>query len=108
MITVRNAGNSAAQEVTVTDSVPSGMRFAEASPSVTPTAEGILTWKLGEMPPGDERTINLQMIPERQGELGSVASVQFAAQASVRTVANSPQTRVHRTLAQKASSATHN
>ncbi len=90
VITVRNAGNSAAQEVTVTDSVPSGMRFAEASPSVTPTAEGILTWKLGEMPPGDERTINLQMIPERQGELGSVASVQFAAQASVRTVATLP------------------
>jgi uncharacterized repeat protein (TIGR01451 family) len=90
VITVRNAGNSIAQDVTVVDSVPSGMRFAESSPPVNPTAEGLLTWKLGEMPPGDERTINLQMIPERQGELGSVASVHFAAQASVRTVATLP------------------
>ena len=66
------------------------MRFSEANPPVSPTGEGILTWKLGEMPAGDERTINLQMIPERQGELGSVATVHFAAQASLRTVATQP------------------
>lgn len=90
VITVRNAGNSAAHDVTVVDSVPLGMRFSEANPEVSPNAEGILTWKLGEMPAGDERTINLQMIPERQGELGSVATVHFTAQASLRTVATQP------------------
>ncbi len=90
VITVRNAGNSTAHDVIVDDSIPLGMRFNEANPPVNPTAEGLLRWKLGEMPPGDERTINLQMIPERQGELGSVASVHFAAQASLRTVATQP------------------
>lgn len=90
VITVRNAGNSTAHDVTVVDSVPLGMRFSEANPQVNPNAEGILTWKLGEMPAGDERTINLQMIPERQGELGSVATVHFTAQASLRTVATQP------------------
>ena len=90
VITVRNAGNSTAHDVTVQDSVPLGMRFSEANPPVNPTAEGLLTWQLGEMHAGDERTINLQMIPERQGELGSVASVHFAAQASLRTVATQP------------------
>lgn len=90
VITVRNAGNSTAHDVTVVDSVPLGMRFSEANPQVSPNAEGLLTWKLGEMPAGDERTINLQMIPERQGELGSVATVHFAAQASLRTVATQP------------------
>ncbi|MDX1927508.1 MAG: hypothetical protein SFV81_13385, partial [Pirellulaceae bacterium] len=90
VITVRNAGNSTAHDVTVVDSVPLGMRFSEANPEVSPNAEGILTWKLGEMPAGDERTINLQMIPERQGELGSVATVHFTAQASLRTVATQP------------------
>ncbi len=89
-ITVRNTGNFTAHDVTVVDSVPRGMRFADANPPVTPSADGILTWKLGEMKAGDERTISLEMIPEMEGELGSVASVHFAAQASVRTVATLP------------------
>ena len=90
VITVRNAGNSTAQDVQVIDSVPIGASFAEAMPAVTPTAEGVLVWSLGEMAPGDERTINLQIVPERQGELGSTAVVRFAAQASVRTLATLP------------------
>lgn len=90
IITVRNAGNSPAQDVEVIDSVPSGASFAEAMPAVTPTAEGIMVWKLGEMGPNDERTITLQIIPERQGEMGSTAAVRFAAQASMRTTATLP------------------
>ncbi len=90
IITVRNAGNSAAQDVEVIDTIPNGARFAESMPAVTPTAEGILVWKLGEMGPGDERTITLQIVPERQGELGSTAAVRFAAQASMRTLATLP------------------
>lgn len=90
VITVRNAGNSVAQDVEVVDSVPHGASFAEAIPAVTPTPEGVLVWQLGEMGPGDERTINLQIVPERQGELGSTAAVKFAAQVSVRTLATLP------------------
>ena len=91
VITVRNAGNATAHDVIVIDRVPKGARFVESSPSLTPTSEGVLTWMLGEMSAGDERTISLQIIPEVEGEVGSVASVHFAAQASVRTVATLPQ-----------------
>jgi uncharacterized repeat protein (TIGR01451 family) len=91
VIVVRNAGNATAHDVTVVDRVPRGVRFAEASPSVTPASDGTLVWKLGEMAAGDEKTINLQIVPEAEGEIGSVASVHFAAQASVRTMATSPQ-----------------
>lgn len=95
IITVRNAGNATAHDVMVVDTVPRGMRFHEANPPIEPTADGLLTWNLGEMPAGDERTVNLQLIPEREGELGSVASVHFAAQASVRTVATQPKLELH-------------
>lgn len=91
VITVRNAGTAAAHEVTVVDRVPQGARFVESSPSISPTTDGLLAWSLGEMAPGDERTISLQLIPEVEGEVGSVATVQFAALASVRTVATLPQ-----------------
>jgi uncharacterized repeat protein (TIGR01451 family) len=91
VITVRNAGNATAHEVTVVDRVPQGAQFADASPTTNPTADGVLTWLLGEMAAGDEKTISLQIIPQVEGEVGSVASVHFAAQASVRTVATLPQ-----------------
>ncbi len=94
VITVRNAGNATAHNVTVVDSVPQGVRFVEATPNERPNAEGLLTWRLGEMAAGDEKTITLQLVPEAQGEIGSVASVHFAAQASVRTVATLPRVEV--------------
>lgn len=90
VIAVRNAGNAVAHDVSVVDSVPQGARFVESVPAATPNAQGILAWNLGEMAAGEDRTITLQIIPEVQGEVGSVASVHFAAQASVRTVATLP------------------
>jgi uncharacterized repeat protein (TIGR01451 family) len=95
IITVRNAGSATAHDVTVVDRVPRGSRFAEALPSATPTADGTLVWNLGEMAAGDERSISIQIIPEVEGEVGSVASVHFTAQASVRTVATLPQLALH-------------
>jgi uncharacterized repeat protein (TIGR01451 family) len=91
VITVRNAGSSTAHEVMVVDQVPRGSRFAESIPAVAPSDDGTLVWRLGEMGPGDERSISLQIVPEVEGEVGSVASVHFAAQASVRSVATLPQ-----------------
>ncbi len=90
VIAVRNAGNATAHDVRVVDSVPQGSRFIDASPAATPDAQGVLSWSLGEMAAGDERTITLQIVPEVQGEVGSNALVYFAAQASVRTVATLP------------------
>lgn len=90
VIAVRNAGNATAHDVRVVDSVPQGSRFVESSPAASPDAQGLLSWSLGEMAAGDERTITLQIVPEVQGEVGSNALVYFAAQASVRTVATLP------------------
>jgi uncharacterized repeat protein (TIGR01451 family) len=90
VISVRNAGNATAHDVRVVDIVPRGSRFIEATPAVTPDAQGLMTWQLGEMAAGDEQTITLQIVPEVQGEVGSRAIVYFAAQASVRTVATLP------------------
>ncbi len=90
VISVRNAGNATAHDVRVVDSVPQGVRFSGSAPEAAPTTDGILTWNLGEMAAGDERTITVELIPEVQGEVGSNALVYFAAQASVRTVATLP------------------
>ena len=89
VINVRNVGAVEALDVEVHDRIPAGMRLADASPA--PQIQGnLLMWQIGSMPAGDERTITLQLIPEQEGELGSVARVSFEAAASVRTIATRP------------------
>ena len=89
IINVRNVGSVEALDVEVHDRIPAGMRLADASPA--PQIRGnLLMWQIGSMPAGDERTITLQLIPEQEGELGSVARVSFEAAASVRTIATKP------------------
>ena len=93
VINVRNVGAVEALDVEVHDRIPAGMRLADASPP--PQIQGnLLMWQIGSMPAGDERTITLQLIPEQEGELGSVARVSFEAAASVRTIATRPMLKI--------------
>ncbi|WP_442506885.1 hypothetical protein SH528x_005759 [Novipirellula sp. SH528] len=93
VIHVQNVGSVEALDVQVHDRVPQGMRMIDASP--TPQQQGeILVWELGAMPAGDERTVTMQLVPEQEGELGSVARVTFEAAASVRTISTRPELKV--------------
>ncbi|QEG42187.1 DUF11 domain-containing protein [Roseimaritima ulvae] len=93
VIDVRNVGTTDAYNVQVHDKVPDGMRLVDAMPQPTGTADA-LTWSLGGLEPGGERSITMQLIPETEGELGSVARVTFEAAASVRTIATRPELRI--------------
>lgn len=87
---VKNTGTALAREVQVTDVIPNGTRFVASQPTIQPDSNGTLVWDLGDLAPGNERVIQLQLIPETEGEIGSVASVTFASLASVRTLATQP------------------
>ncbi len=93
VIDVRNVGTTDAYNVQVHDQVPDGMRLVDATPQPTGTADA-LTWSLGGLEPGGERSITMQLIPETEGELGSVARVTFEAAASVRTISTRPELRI--------------
>lgn len=100
VISVRNVGAVEALDVEVHDRIPAGMRLADASPP--PVIQGnLLMWQIGSMPAGDERTITLQLIPEQEGELGSVARVSFEAAASVRTIATRPMLKIEQQTPEK-------
>ena len=87
---VRNVGNATAFDVHVVDSVPKGAKLVRTSPQAQPSGPNGLSWKLGEMAAGAEQTITIELVPETEGEIGSVASVNFAVQASVRTMSTQP------------------
>jgi len=90
LIKVRNAGTVAAHGVEIHDTVPQGTQFMDALPEAQRGAQGALVWDLGTLKSGEEKKVELQLMPVAEGEVGSVASVHFRAEASVRTVATKP------------------
>lgn len=87
---VRNVGNATAFDVQVLDAVPRGAKLVRTTPQAESFGTDGLVWSLGELAAGQETTISMELIPETEGEIGSVASVKFAAQASVRTMSTLP------------------
>ena len=94
---VRNVGQISAHEVIVTDHVPRGTRLEATTPQAKEAADGTLTWNLGTMQPGDELAISMQVTPEEEGEIGSVAQVGFAGKATARTISTRPLLKIEHT-----------
>lgn len=89
-IKVRNTGTAPAHGVEVHDTVPQGTQLVATTPEAQPGAQGSLVWDLNTLKPGDEQTLELELMPMSEGEIGSVATVHFRAEASVRTLATKP------------------
>ena len=90
VIKVRNTGSVVAHGVEVHDSIPQGTQLIDTTPPAKREGQGTLVWDLGSMKPGAEQTAELQVMPMNEGEIGSVATVHFRAEASVRTMATKP------------------
>jgi uncharacterized repeat protein (TIGR01451 family) len=99
-VKVRNAGEQPAADVVVSDSIPQGTQLL----STTPRSEqinGAITWELGTLSPGEERLLEMQVMPTEEGEIGSVATVTFAAQASAKTTCTMPKLAIRMTAPSK-------
>lgn len=94
---IRNIGQTAAHSVEVRDEVPKGTRLVGTTPRATPGARGELVWQLGTIKPGDEVVVQMQIMPLEEGEIGSVATVHFNAEASIRTVSTKPELAIRAT-----------
>jgi uncharacterized repeat protein (TIGR01451 family) len=84
-IHVRNVGRSAAHDVIVEDRIPRGTTLT----GTIPRAEMIdkrLIWKLGTIESGQQQTIRVRVTPTDAGEIGSVATVRFAAEVAAATI----------------------
>ena len=100
VVQVRNVGTQAAEGVTIRDEVPHGTRLISTTPSAE-TDGGHLVWELGKLSPGEDRTVELQLMPTAEGEIGSVATVSYSAQASVKTRCTMPQLAIRMTAPNK-------
>ncbi len=90
-ITVENAGSAVAHDVKIHDAVPNGATLVSTKPEARAGADGALVWLLGTLEPKERREVELAIVPQREGEIGSIASVTFRTDASVRTTVTKPE-----------------
>ncbi len=89
-ITVRNSGQATAGNVEVRDQIPRGTRLLDTTPPAARGPHGELVWTLGALQPGQQSSVQVQLMPTAEGEIGSVATVHFDADAAARTMATQP------------------
>ncbi|MBN1910869.1 MAG: DUF11 domain-containing protein, partial [Pirellulales bacterium] len=89
--TVRNVGHVTALGVQIRDRVPKGTRLIKTLPEASPGTQGDLVWSLDDMQPESETTVEMHVMPMAEGEIGSVATLSFQTDASVRTFATRPE-----------------
>jgi len=96
VVRVRNIGGQAADGVSIQDFVPEGTKLVSTTPEAQ-HAGGQLLWDLGKLSPGEDRTVEMQVMPVTEGEIGSVATVSYSAHASVKTKCTMPQLAIRMT-----------
>ena len=88
---IRNTGASLASNVVVRDLVPRGTQLIETVPPANKGVNGDLVWTIGELAPGKEIVVSMELIPLDEGRVGSVAQVSFQTSASAEGVVAKPQ-----------------
>src|SRR6185437_7435224 len=73
---VTNTGPAPAKDVVVTDELPAGLEFLDGKPY--PKPEKPLTWKLGELAPGQTRRIEYQAMSRQTGTFTNKVEVTAA------------------------------
>jgi uncharacterized repeat protein (TIGR01451 family) len=96
-IVVTNIGNGRAREVVVEDQVPRGCELHGTIPQAQlgKDQKDRLVWNLGVLNPNEERKISVRIVPITEGQIGSVATVNFAADVSSQTTITAPKINIH-------------
>jgi uncharacterized repeat protein (TIGR01451 family) len=89
-IVARNTGSIPVLSVQIEEQIPAAARFMSAEPRPM-VRGGLLIWNLGNLDPGVERRIKIELQPVSEGELDSRATVTFSATSSLHTRITRPQ-----------------
>ena len=90
-IKVRNTGTVIAQGVEIFDDIPKGTQLLRTVPAASRGPRNDLIWSIGPLKPGEESKVQVEVMPTTEGEVGSVATVHFRADASARTICTKPE-----------------
>jgi uncharacterized repeat protein (TIGR01451 family) len=83
-IIVSNRGATNAAQVIVEDQVPKGCRLVGTIPQAELIGSKLL-WRLGHLAAGSKKKILVKVIPVEEGQVGSIATVNFIAEVAAKT-----------------------
>lgn len=83
-IEISNQGETNASEVIVEDRIPKGCKLVGTIPQAELIGTKIL-WRLGRLPARSDQKIMIKVVPLEEGDIGSVATVNFVAEVSTST-----------------------
>jgi len=89
-IRVQNTGQRTVQNVQIHDEVPKGTELVGTAPRAAVSGSTVV-WDLGTLSVGEERIVEMELLPKEEGELGSVATVTMATQASAKARCTRPE-----------------
>ena len=89
-LVVKNTGRLAAKEIVVEAYFPRTVRLIDAEPFPSDSRDH-LVWVFEHLAPGEEKTIQVTMIPGRRGDMETSATVRFTGVASAILTVEEPQ-----------------
>lgn len=89
-IIVKNIGTKPAHQVVVEDQIPRGTELTGTIPQGEMDDKRLI-WKVGTFQPGDEKKILVRVIPHKEGQVGSVATVHFFSEVAAQTLVKPPE-----------------
>jgi len=87
---IQNVGRSVARNVTITDRIPQGTRLLSTIPEADVLPNGELRWSVGNLDPNVQLIVEMRVLPIREGEIGSVASINYTGEVSGRIAVTRP------------------
>ena len=96
-IVVKNIGRSTAHKVVVEDRVPKGSRLSGTRPKAemsTVRDENVLFWEYDAIGPGEEKLIQVKVVPTSSGQIGSITTVRMVAETAAETIITAPELRI--------------
>lgn len=76
-ITVTNISNASAEDVVVTDTIPAGFSVASSDPQGANMGSGKSSWNIGNLGPGESRTIKVRGSATAKGTLTNCATASY-------------------------------
>jgi uncharacterized repeat protein (TIGR01451 family) len=93
-LTVKNLGTAEVSNLVLRDSIPDGAQYVPNSSAVAPNEQGEMLWPAFNLQPQSEKKFEYSIMPVREGEFGSVATVMVATSASSQTKCSKPELQV--------------
>jgi len=88
-IRIVNRGDANAARVVVEDQIPNGCRLVGTIPQAELIGTKLL-WRLGRLASGEQKKLLIKVVPIEEGDVGSIATVNFTSEVATRTAVRQP------------------